>query len=269
MNYARVRAVARKDIGEITAHSAVVIPMIIVPAILCVVLPVVMTVLVFTLDVTMIQGAELIERILPFYPIPEALESINARILYVFLNYSFIPLFLVVPLMVSSIVAANSVVGEKERGTLETLLYTPLTNRELMLGKLGAAFVPAVAISVLSFALFALAVNITSHLTAGIAMLRAPLWIAAVLLLSPAVSLVGLVVTTMVSVRAKSFMAAQQIAGFLVLPLVALVVVQMAGAVILNTFLVVAAAVALFAVGAGLLLYVAPRFTRERIISTL
>jgi ABC-type Na+ efflux pump permease subunit len=269
MTYARVWAVARKDMGEITANSAVLVPMILVPAILCVVLPVVMTVLVFTVDASMIQGAELIERILPYYPVPETLEGTNARILYVFLNYSFIPLYLVVPLMVSSIIAANSVVGEKERGTLETLLYTPLTNRELLVGKLVAAFVPAVVVSVLSFILFAAAVNLTSQVTAGIAMLRAPLWIAAVLLLSPAVSLLGLVVTTMVSARAKSFMAAQQIAGFLVVPLVALVVVQMAGVVTLDVLFVVVAAGLLFAASLGLLLQVAPRFTRERIISTL
>ncbi|NBC29473.1 MAG: ABC transporter permease subunit [Spirochaetes bacterium] len=269
MNLSRVWAVSRKDIGEILVNSSVSVPMIIVPVLLCVIIPVVLTSLVLTLDVNMIQGAELIEKILPFYQIPERLTETNTRILYVFLNYSFIPLFLVVPLMVSSIIAANSVVGEKERKTLETLLYTPITNRELMVGKLGAAFIPAVAISLISFLLFAAAVNVTSIVIMDFALLRAPLWIAAILLMSPAVSLLGLVVTMIVSVKAKSFMAAQQISGVLVIPFVLLIVVQMTGLIAFNTLAVVVAAAAVLAIALVLLFRVAPRFTRERIISTL
>ncbi len=131
MNYRRVWAVSRKDMGEIVVSSSVVIPMIVVPVILCVVLPTVLTLLVLTLDIAMIQGAELIERILPFYRIPDEIKGINSRILYVFLNYTFIPLFMVVPLMV---------------------------------GKLTAAFIPAVVIAFVSAALFAAATNITSTL---------------------------------------------------------------------------------------------------------
>lgn len=269
MNYRRVWAVSRKDIGEIVVNSSVIIPMIVVPVILCVILPTVLTALVLTLDITMIQGAELIERILPFYPIPDLIEGVNARILYVFLNYTFIPLFMVVPLMVSSIIAANAVVGEKERSTLETLLYTPITNRELMVGKLLAAFLPAVAIALVSALLFALATNITSMLIAGYAFLRAPLWILAVLLLSPAVSLLGLVVTLIVSIKAKSFMAAQQIAGVLVIPFIIVIIVQMTGLIAFNALVVALAALVVFAVALIILLKVAPRFTRERIISTL
>ncbi len=269
MNYRRVWAVSRKDIGEIVVNSAVVIPMIMVPIILAVVLPVVLTALALSLDVSMIQGAELIERILPFYDVPEKLEETNSRILYVFLNYTFIPLFMVVPLMVSSIIAANSIVGEKERKTLETLLYTPITNRELMVGKFGASFIPAVAITLVSFVLFAVATNVTSFLIIDFAILREPVWIAAVLLLSPAVSLLGLVVTLIVSIKAKSFMAAQQLSGVLVLPFIILIVVQMTGLIAFSTLVVILAALIIAVIALVLLLRVAPRFTRERIISTL
>lgn len=269
MNYRRIWTVSRKDIGEIMVNTAVFLPMIMVPLILCVILPIVLTILALTLDVNMIQGAELIEQILPFYEIPEVLEDTNSRILYVFLNYTFIPLFMVVPLMVSSIIAANSFVGEKERKTLETLLYTPITNRELMVGKLGAAFIPAVGISIVAFLLFVAAANITSILIMDFAILRSPLWIAAILLLSPSVSLLGLVVTLIVSVKAKSFMAAQQLSGALVLPFIILVIVQMTGLIAFNALVVILAALLVLAVALLLLLRVAPRFTRERIISTL
>ena len=61
-----------------------------------------------------------------------AVSSVAEQISYIFLNYTFVPLFMIIPVMVASIIAANSVVGEKERKTLETLLYTPVTNREFL-----------------------------------------------------------------------------------------------------------------------------------------
>ena len=45
--------------------------------------------------------------------------------------------------MISSVVAASSFVGEKERKTLESLLYTPIDIASLFWGKLLSAFIPA------------------------------------------------------------------------------------------------------------------------------
>ena len=43
--------------------------------------------------------------------------------------------FLIVPIMASSVMAASSFVGEKEKHTLETLLYSPLSLRQLFQSK--------------------------------------------------------------------------------------------------------------------------------------
>ncbi|MCK7526808.1 MAG: ABC transporter permease subunit [Ignavibacteriales bacterium] len=47
------------------------------------------------------------------------------------------PLFLIMPLMFSSVVGADSFVGERERKTMEALLYSPATDMELFLGKVS------------------------------------------------------------------------------------------------------------------------------------
>src|SRR5258708_39422811 len=52
-------------------------------------------------------------------------------------------------------VAADSFAGEKERGTIEPLLATPIRNRELFAGKLTSAVVPAVLGTWLGTAIFA------------------------------------------------------------------------------------------------------------------
>ena len=50
-------------------------------------------------------------------------------------------LLLVAPALLPAVIAAYSVVGEREQGTLEPLLTTPLRREELLLGKaLGVGF---------------------------------------------------------------------------------------------------------------------------------
>ncbi len=51
------------------------------------------------------------------------------------LGYMFAPMFLIVPLMFSTTIAAESFAGEKERKTLEALLYQPISDKELFSGR--------------------------------------------------------------------------------------------------------------------------------------
>ena len=126
--------------------------------------------------------------------------------LFIFLNYTFLPFFMLVPIMASSVIAANSVVGEKERKTLETLLYTPVTSRELLVAKELAVFLPAMLIAYVSFALYFLVTNGIALALRGILLVRSPVWIPGLLLLAPAVSLLALSVSILVSLKARNFM---------------------------------------------------------------
>lgn len=269
MNLSRVKAIVQKDLRELRANRMAVLPMIIVPLVLCVGLPAVATLLALKLDVAAINGAELIERVLPYYSIPAEFSGTARSILYVFINYMFLPFFMLVPVMVSSIVAANSVVGEKERHTLETLLYTPVTNREFVVAKQLSAFVPAVLVSWLSFAAFFVAVNVTSFATEGLLLVRSPLWIPALLLVSPAISFLALAVTLMISMRAKSFMEAQQMSAVVVIPVLLLVVAQFAGVFVVGLWHVLAFGAVLLLADLLLMTRIGPRFQREAILKTL
>jgi hypothetical protein len=62
-----------------------------------------------------------------------------------FLVNMMAPLFLVTPLMVSTVVAADSFASEKERKTMDALLYTPSTDRELFVAKLLSGWLAAIA----------------------------------------------------------------------------------------------------------------------------
>jgi ABC-type Na+ efflux pump permease subunit len=201
--------------------------------------------------------------------VPEALPGLIDKVLFIFLNYTFIPYFMLVPIMTSSVIASDSIVGEKERKTLETLLYTPVTNKEFLTAKLFGAFIPAVIVSWAGFAGYFTLVNLFYYLYRETLIVRSWIWAPVMLFLSPAVSLLGLSITLLVSLKAKTYMEAQQMAGIVVLPFVVLIIVQITGLFILKPLYIIILGLILVAAGYLVTLRVAPRFSRESIINTL
>ena len=269
MNWRRVFAIVRKDLGEVTGSRSVMIPMAIVPVVLCLVLPAVVLLLGLNGGADAMGNIDTLARLADRYPVPAVFQTTVDRLLYVLLNYTFLPFFLIVPVLVSTFIAANAVVGEKERGTLETLLYTPVTNRELVTAKLAGAFVPAALVTFGSFIGYFALTNALSVAYRGVLIVRAIIWVPGLLLLAPSISLLGLSTALLVSLKAKTFLEAQQVSGLVVVPVVALVYAQVGGLVVLGPLVVVLIAAA--ALGASWVLFarIAPRFNREQILMNL
>lgn len=78
--------------------------------------------------------------------VPESESALVGALLAPFIS-SFLALFAIVP---ATLISANSLVGEREQNTLEPLLCTPLTDNELLWGKILASAVPSLAILVSS-----------------------------------------------------------------------------------------------------------------------
>jgi len=55
---------------------------------------------------------------------------------------------------VPSLIAAYSVVGERQQGTLKPVLTTPIRREELLLGKALAALLPSIAVAYVVYGLF-------------------------------------------------------------------------------------------------------------------
>src|ERR1051325_8579890 len=104
------------------------------------------------------------------------------------------PMFLILPLMVSSVIAAGSFAGEKERKTLEAFLYTPTTDRELFIAKLISAWTAAMVVGLLSFVLYTVMANLAGWRVIHHIFFPNAMWIALLLWVTPAVSVLGLVV---------------------------------------------------------------------------
>lgn len=91
---------------------------------------------------TLIQGSGLILLCGIFLPLrdPQVLTSVEACIM----------LFVVFPVTLAAAVAADSFAGEQERGTLETLLASPLAESDIFIGKASIAAAVAVVVSILT-----------------------------------------------------------------------------------------------------------------------
>jgi len=175
------------------------------------------------------------------------------------------PFYLVVPLMVASVIAADSFAGERERGTLEALAYTPTSDRELILGKLLSAWLPAVAVGLMSFAAYGLTVNAAAWPVMGRVFFPNAAWVALAVFVGPAVAALGLLVGVLISARTRTVQEASQLGSIVVVPMVMLVVAQLSGRVYLDLPRALSMGAALWVLDLSLL-WVADRLCRRDLL---
>lgn len=189
----------------------------------------------------------------------EAVQSVMAS--------NFLLLFLMMPLMMPVTIAAYSIVGEKVSRSLEPLLATPITTAQLLLGKGIAAALPGVGMAWISYAIFLICARFFSVSDRVFRIFVNPMWLIAMFVLAPLLTVLAVVVGIIVSSRTSDPRAAEQLGSLVILPLVGFFVATMAGFVMLNslTFWLSSLIVALADVG---LLYLGiALFQRETILT--
>jgi ABC-type Na+ efflux pump permease subunit len=245
---------------------AVMLPLIIVPLLIFVAMPAAGVIAIRAGGDTLDELKPLIELL----PVDVAATlgpgPLERQLLVYLLEYQFATFFLIVPLMVCAVIAADSFAGEKERKTLEALLYTPTSDRELYLAKLLGPWLASIGVSVASFIIYAVIVNILAAGEVGRPVALTPLWLLVLTWLGPAVGALAISMLVVVSARVRGFQEAYQLGGVVVLPVVALVVGQLLGAVFLDVrFAAILGAIVWIIAGA--VLAIASRgFRRERLL---
>lgn len=269
MNRRAIAAIVRKDLTIVWQSKAVMLPIVIVPLVMFILLP----------TVVGLAGPALInlpggqERLIAELPagLRAALEGLSPaqQPVVLVLVYLFAPLYLIVPLMVASVIAADSFAGEKERKTLEALIYSPVSDRDLFVAKLLSAWLPAVAAGLFGFIVYALASNLAAWGVMGRVFFPTWMWLLLLVWVMPAVAGVGLGVSVIVSSKVKSFQEAYQIGGVVVLPILLLVVGQLSGVMVFSSWLVLLLGFVLWGVTALLLHYGSKGFKRTELIAQL
>lgn len=274
MNKKAIWAIAKKDMAAITANLQVWLPMAILPVVLGVVLPsVFMGVLAFVgigADEDFAKMLQWLDKI-PVGAIKSALDSFASpeqKVAYLLANYMLAPLFLLIPVMTSSVISADSFAGEKERGTLETLLFAPVDLMSLMVGKMLASFLPTMGLSLASLLLSSVAVNAFGWKLFGHLFFPTLNWLPLMLLVIPMVSVLTILLNIFISARVATFQAAYQMGGVMVLPFILLLFGQASGILMLGVPTQVILGVALLLINVVLLRLLVSRLNRNRLFES-
>jgi ABC-type Na+ efflux pump permease subunit len=176
-------------------------------------------------------------------------------------------LLLLIPVITPSTLAAYSVVGEREQGTLEPLLTTPLRRQEFILGKAAAVMIPTVVLSYAVFGLFLAVVRLFANPAIASDVFRQGPILLALFLFTPLLAGWAILVGMAISVRASEVRVAQQLGMLASFPPLGVVILFGVG-VIHPTFTVaVAFALGLLAIDVRASRIVARMFDRERLIT--
>lgn len=268
MNRQAMWAIAAKDIRAIRNSIQVWLPMIIVPLIMGVVVPGGLILGV------RYSGAGDFAKMLESLPIGAlggaiaALDSLDQQVVYLIVNYFCVPLFLLIPLMLSSTITANSFAAEKERKTLESLLFSPVDIPTLFAGKVLSAFLPAMTISLLCFVLYGVVVNVLAYPLFERVIFPTINWVILMLWTIPSIALFGIFINVIVSARAKGFQEAYQMGGLVILPVLALILGQALGAIAVSVGLLWWGGLVFLVIDAVLLRFIRRHFDRNQLFES-
>ena len=271
MNGRAMLAIIRKDLKVVSQNKGVILPIIIVTLVLFGVFPWIVALVPeiqkFTgFSVSDMDGIlRLINRV-PAFQQQFAGYDQNQLIVVYFLVYLLAPFFLIIPIMVSSTIAADSFAGEKERKTMEALLYTPTTDRELFVAKLLGAWLASIAVALLGFGLYTVMANAAAWSQMHRIFFPNAMWLVMIAWVVPAAAGMGLSVMVLVSVKAQGTQDANQIGGMVVLPVIVLFYMQVSGAMHFSVLLVFLLGLVFWLLD-GLLIWLGSRsFRRGRLL---
>ncbi len=245
MNARNLFRIAKKDWIEVRSNKELLLPLLMVPALLSIFLP-----LVFAL-------------VLP------ASEGVGT---FLFMIDSMLkPYILIIPTMVAMIIASDSIAGEKERKTLESFLVLPLTDREILVGKVLGALIPSLAASWISFLLMGLTLNIAGRPSLGtyIVIFGDVSWWLLESLLVTILSFMSTLFMVLISAIVRNVKAAQQYAALGVLPIIGLVITGILQVFLLDPPHILIVSGILGAIALGLAYLTTRHLNREKLILAL
>jgi ABC-type Na+ efflux pump permease subunit len=234
MSRRRVRAIFRKELRDYRRNGHIVATMIILPLIF--VIPPLINVFALSAQAAIAVGRQ-------------------DPLLYL----------LGIPALVPATIAAFSVVGERQQGTLEPVLSTPIRREEFVLGKALSTLVPSLGVAYLVYALTVLAIVLFARPAVSSALLQSQ-DVLAQLAFTPLVAAWSIWLGIAISTRSSDVRVAQQLGTLANLPSVVVVA--------LIAYNVIHASVGLALGAAALLLFLdvagwrmtAAIFGRERLI---
>jgi ABC-2 type transport system permease protein len=231
----RVRAIFRKELREYRRTRSLIVAMAIFP-------------LVFTVQ--------------PLVAVVALAASASDS-----LAHEHVLLYLLgIPTLVPVFIAAYAVAGERQQGTLEPALTTPIRREEFLLGKALAALVPSLVVAYAVFAVFLTLVGLFAQPGVASALIQGPDLLAQVLF-TPLLACWSIWVGIAVSTRSSDVRVAQQLGVLASLPPVFIVVLISFNVIPVTPALTIGSAAALLILDVLGWRLASRLFDRERLIT--
>jgi ABC-2 type transport system permease protein len=198
---------------------------------------------------------------LPLFLI-STLESADPGEVAIILNaFSFF--YIILAYILPNSLAAYSILGEKMEHSLEPLLATPLTDGELLLGKMIASFLPCVAMIYLGSVIF----MALSDVTTGT--LYFPNWTMAFILIIavPLASILSIQLNIIISSRVNDVRTANQLGLLLFIPFIAVYILLTTNMVSLNILNLLIVSAVLLIIDVVLFYVNKATFNRDKILT--
>jgi ABC-2 type transport system permease protein len=173
---------------------------------------------------------------------------------------------LILPAIIPSVLSAYSIVGEREQGTLEPVLTTPIHSDEFLIGKALAALLPALAVAYVIFGIFLGATAAFAHPAVASAVFERD-HLLVQLLFTPLIAGWSIWAGIAISTRISDVRAAQQLAVLASLPPVAIVALMNFNVITPSLGLALGLAAALLLIDGLAWRVVAAMFNRERLVT--
>jgi ABC-2 type transport system permease protein len=254
-----IATILRREFAE-TVRNRLLMATILIPPVLLTVAPLVLASVVGERSLPPeLATAVLAQR-------PEWAAFSTTELAGAFAVQQFLAFFLLMPAYIPLSIATFSIIGEKQARSLEPVLAAPIRTVELLTGKAVAALVPGVMAGWLTYIVFvALASFIYGPNLFGV--VTDPSWLAGVFVLGPSVGLASVVAGVITSARVSDARVAQQIGGVVIVPIIAVTLLQATGTLLVGASGYVLLALIIFVISlAGLRLGVR-LFEREAILT--
>jgi ABC-2 type transport system permease protein len=173
---------------------------------------------------------------------------------------------LAIPAIIPATVAAYSIAGERQQGTLEPILSTPIRTDEFLLGKALAAFVPSVTLAYAVYAVYAVGIKIFADPAITSAVLTTSSVVSQIVF-TPLLAALSIWAGIAISARSSDPRIATQLSVLISLPLFVLTTLASYGAIHMTFGIALRAGILLLAIDALGWRIVSPMINRERLIT--
>lgn len=269
IDYSNVKHLIHKELLEVKSDKGTYIPLLMIPIMFAVVFPLAIFMLGVNNSATqLITGLNAFIEHVDTHMFPADLNK-DSVVIYAIYMYFFAPLFLMIPVIFSTLIASSSFIGEKEKKTIEGLLYTPLTIKELMMGKLLAAALPSIIITWIAIVVYGIIVNIYSFKFMDQLIFPNLNWIVLTFLLIPLITFLTISLVIAVSHRTKTSKSAQSYSMIIVLPILSFVISQSTGLMVFGLQMILILVVVLIVLNVCMFIFITRTFNTDKFLTKL